>query len=163
MKSFKDQNKDLQYLIRDMLSLRKYNDQQAKNGTPDNAMLFAEATVLCVAFERFLRIVPAMKLKIKDGNTLSDLLNHAFSGKKPVFKPIHTAPMEDFKRAIREVRNGILHGLFDDLAEPYLKAGKISSTEEYFKNGHFTRDIEIIFQAFDRLIKRVDSETGNII
>lgn len=160
MNSFKDQYKDLQYLIRDMLKLRKFNNEQNKNGTPNEALLFAEASVLCVAFERFLRIVPA--INAKDGDTLSDLLNHAFSKKNPVFKSVHSASTEVFKKVIRDVRNGILHGLFDDLAEPYKKAGKISNTEEYFQKGHFTQDMEIIFEAFIKLIDQVDLETGNI-
>lgn len=159
MKSFKEKNKELQFLIRDMLSLRSFNDSQAKNDTPDKALLFAEAAVLCVAFERFLRIIPA--IKAKDGDTLSNLLDKAFAKKNPVFKPIHSANVESFKKALRDIRNGILHGLYDDLAKPYKKDGKISSTEEYFKN-FFTQDMELIFLAFKQLINQIDPETGII-
>lgn len=161
MKTFKEQHRDLQFVIKNYIVLRAYNDQQGKNGTPDDAFLFAEASVLCVAFERFLRITPAMKAK--DTETLGPLLDRAFAKNNPIFKPVHAAPIEDFKKAIRDIRNGVMHGNFEQLAKVYIGKGLISNLEEYFKLGFLTKDMEIIFQAFNRLISQVDTDTGAMI
>jgi hypothetical protein len=160
MTTFKDKYKDIQYLIRDMQLLRKYNDLQATNKTLNNCLLFAEATTTILAFERFLRILPAMNARHTE--TLSNFMDRALAKKKPLFKtPILNIPNKRIISVVREIRNGVMHGNFDQLAIHY--AHKIRNREEYFSMGCFTQDIQIIYDVFNSFINQVDARTGKII
>jgi hypothetical protein len=162
MTTFRDQYLDLQYLIKNMIDLRQYNDQQAQSGNNHNCLLFAEAATLCVAFERFLRVLPA--IKAKQGETLSNFIERALPAKKkPLFKsPYPNIPNTRIVKVVRDIRNGILHGLYEELAAEYKHKG-VSNTTDYFSGGYFTQDMQIIFEVFNSFISQVDATTGKII
>jgi hypothetical protein len=159
MKSFRDQHLELQYLIQDCRTLRLFNNAQAAAGTNKNCMLFAEAAVLCVALERFLRIIPVMLAT--DSDTIYNLLDRALTKNNPIFKPIHT-DHNNLVRVINDIRNGIMHGNFEKLAKFYIDKKLIQNTDDYFYKAYFTQDIQIIYDAFILLIQQVDINNGSI-
>ena len=152
--NFKEQYRDFQYLCKEIYLLRKYDDDPKRIGEP---FLFAEAGNTITALERFLRIIPKMKASKED--TLSDLLNRAFSKKNQIFQPpkfVIPLTTNRVKEIILQIRNGYLHGNFEQLASYYN-----CSKDTYFKK-HFSQDIQTMFETLECFINQVDIETGKI-
>jgi hypothetical protein len=148
--SFKDQHPEMQHLVRELNILRAHN---LKPQTPqDQLLLFAEASLVCSVLERFLRILP--EVGATDNDTLSNLLEKAFSKKRKVLS-LPNFKEQDFLKIIRELRNGIDHSNYEQLAS---SAG-YSSIVDYFQK-QFASDIELITRAVNCFMVQIDNDTG---
>ncbi len=91
--------------------------------------MFAEAALVCLALERFLRAILG---EVNDGATLYNLLEQAVSRK------LVRLPWDDQQDGIKRicsVRNTLLHGNYEQAARD---AGS-SSVAEYFKTDSHRR------------------------
>jgi len=149
--AFKDENRALQELVRELILVRSHN-LTFKDGEPlHDVLLFAEAGLVCMTFEHFIRVV------VGDagppGATLFNLLEIAVS------KGLIRLPWDDQQDGIKKVcavRNSILHGNYAQAARETGRA----SVAEYFKT-QFASEIETMFKVVDDLMKQIDVNTGN--
>src|SRR5438309_1699039 len=102
--TFKDENRAMSELVRELLLLRKHNLQFKEGDLQDTILMFAEAALVCLVMEHFVRIV--LGPDAHDGDTLRPLLE------KAVRKKLIRLPWDDQKEGIRrvcKVRNTLLH------------------------------------------------------
>ena len=118
--SFKEQNREIQELVRELGVVRDHNLQFKAGDPQDRLLLFAEAALVFLALERFAR---AVLRDVNDGDTLFNLLERAVSRKLLALSGGTTV------RSICDMRNALLHGNYEQAAR---KAG-CSSTAAYFK------------------------------
>jgi hypothetical protein len=148
--AFKDENRALQELVRELILVRNHN-LTFKDGEPLNhVLLFAEAGLVCMTFEHFVRVVVGNAGP--SDSTLFNLLEIA------VAKGLIRLPWEDQLDGIRKVcavRNSILHGNYAQAARETGRA----SVAEYFKT-QFASEIETMFKVVDELMKQIDVNTG---
>jgi len=151
--TFKDANLDLQHLVRELHLLRQHN-LQFKEGDPQHTlMLFAEAALVLIVLERFVRAVVGDD--VTNGDTLHSLLEKATSQRRG---PLLVLPWDDQQEGIRRVcgfRNSLLHANYQQAAT---NAG-CSSAAEYFKV-YLAADIEVMFKVVGELLRQIDPETG---
>ncbi len=148
--TFKDNNRALQELVRELILLRAHN-LRFKEGDPQSEILmFAEAGLTCLAMEHFVRIVVGPRLP--DGATLHNLLQKAVADK------LLRLPYDDQQDGIEricKVRNTLLHGNYAQAAN---QAG-CASVRDYFRT-NFASEIERMFEITDFIMKQIDPETG---
>lgn len=152
--TFKDENRVLQELARELDQLRKHN-LGFREGDPQNTMLmFAEAGVVCMALEHFVRIVLGPLGNSPDGKGLS--LHNLLE--KAVAEDLIKLPWVDQQDGIRQVcswRNSLLHANY---AQSAREAG-CSSDREYFRK-QFAPMVETMFKTVDHVMKQIDPVTG---
>ncbi len=153
---FKEKYRDLQELVRELFWLRSHN-LKIKEGAPQQELLlFAEAALVLMTLERFLRILPGVVKKEKD--TLFNLLESATSVSLNLLTfPANITRTEVIKK-VTDVRNAILHGNFEQVEN---QAGA-KNKEQYFKT-NFAADIEDLTNFTNGLFAQIDPETGNKI
>jgi hypothetical protein len=150
MPAFKDENRALQELVRELMLVRNHNLTFKDGDNLAEVLLFAEAGLVCMTFEHFVRVVVG-----SDGPAnaaLYNLLEIAIS------KDLIRLPWDDQQDGIKKVcavRNSILHGNYAQAAR---EAGK-ASVAEYFKTV-FASEIEIMYLVVDDLMKQIDVNTG---
>lgn len=114
---------------------------------------YSQASLVCTFLERFLRILPAVGATNSD--KLSNLLDKAFShDRKALYLPSQIN-VEDFKKSIRDLRNGILHGNYEQLVQ---RSGA-HDVQDYWKN-HFPEDLLLILTSLQYFLLQIDSNTG---
>ncbi len=148
--AFKDEHLELQHLVRELHVLRRHNLRFKAGDRQDDLLLFAEGAVVLIVLERFVRAV--LGADANEGDTLFNLLQKAVS------KKVLRLPWDDQDEGIRrlkEVRNTILHGNFEQAAR---QAGA-ASVADYF-GGTFAAEIERLYQIVDFLFRQIDPETG---
>ena len=151
--TFKEQNREFQELVRELLLVRKHN-LTFKPGDPQDAVLmFAEAALVLTAMERFLRIV--LRAEATDSDTLPNLLEKATSGRLDLIRFHPGTNRTDAIKRIKDVRNTLLHGNYEQAAR---QAG-CNTTAEYFQR-QFAPEIETLFQLLDGMVQQIDTETG---
>lgn len=147
---FKEDHPEFQHLVRELMLLRQHN-LGFKDGDPQDGLLFfAEAALVCLSLERFVRAVLGADAGEKD--TLYNLLQ------KGVSKGLIRLPWEDQEEGIKKVsavRNTLLHGNYEQAARD---AG-CASPAEYFQK-QFAGEVESLFEITDHLVKQIDPETG---
>lgn len=147
---FKEDHPEFHHLVREVMLLRQHN-LQFKDGDPqDRLLFFAEAALVCLALERFVRAV--LGADAGDRDTLYNLMQKAVS------KGLIRLPWDDQEEGIRKVsavRNTLLHGNYEQAAR---EAG-CSSPAEYFQK-QFAGEVESMFKITDFIVKQIDSETG---
>lgn len=148
--NFKDKFRDLQELVRELAILRTHNLREAEKQTQGGLLLFAEAALTCITLERFLRILPGVAAT--DTDTFPTLLEKAVAYK---ILSIPRENVDKFKRAVKDIRNQLLHANFEQAA----KANHHNSVEEYFKTD-FAAEIEFVFKFTNKLFSQVDPNTG---
>lgn len=146
---FKENYKDLQHIVRELILLREHNKSFNEGDSQERLLLFAEASLTLLCLERFLRILP--DVNAKENETLYPLLERAISKNILI---LNTEEKDYFKKIVK-VRNSILHGNFEQCA----KESKLSSVEEYFKL-YFASEIEALFNITNDLFKQIDPNTG---
>jgi hypothetical protein len=148
--TFRDQNRALQELARELDILRRHN-KSFKEGDPQTTLLlFAEAALVCLTMEHFVRIV--LGSSAPAGATLHTLLESAVS------KGLIELPWDDQHEGVRKVcavRNTLLHGNYAQAAKG---AGR-ASVSDYFKSV-FASEIEAMFKVTDHIMKQIDPMTG---
>jgi hypothetical protein len=150
--SFKDQYRDFQELVRELMLLRTHNQSFRDNDPQARLLLFAEAAIVLMTLERFLRILPGVQAT--DGDTLPKLLSKATDDTRRVLE-LPAKDRKDAIRRIKDVRNTILHGNFEQAA----RQANVGSVREYFKT-QFASEIETLYNITDGLVSQIDPETG---
>src|SRR5450631_849346 len=121
---FKDDHPEVQQLIRELTLLRDHN-LKFKDGDPqDRVLLFAEGALVLLVLERFVRAV--LGPDAVDSDSIYNLLQ------KAVKKGLLRVPWDNQEEGIgkiKEVRNTILHGNYEQAAR---QAG-CASVGAYFK------------------------------
>ena len=147
--SFKDRHPEIQHLVRELHLLRG-NNLKFKDGDPqDGLLMFAEAAIVHLLLERFVR---AILNDAKDTESLYNLLQRAVS------RGLIRLPWEDQQDGIRKivsVRNAMLHGNYEQAAQ---NAG-CATVVEYFRT-QATPEGERMYQVVDYLFKQIDPVTG---
>ena len=148
--TFKDENLDLQHLVRELRVLRDHN-RSFKEGDPQDTLLHvAEGAMALIVIERFLRAV--LHDEATDTMTLFNLLERAMSRK------LVRLPWDDQKIGIKmltDVRNTILHGNFEQAA----RLAGCASVPEFFRT-QFAGEIEQLHQIAADLFRQIDPITG---
>src|SRR5713101_939818 len=148
MATFQDQYKEIGFIADEIKRLRSLNTSIIINS--HQGFLFAEAAITCMATERFLRIIPSMNATDKD--TFSNLIDRALSKKRlNLGIPNNTVSVARYKKVSLQIRNGMLHGNFEQLANHYR-----CSKDIYFGQGSFTQDIQVIFDLLNHFMSRID-------
>lgn len=112
--------------------------------------MFAEASLVLVVLERFLRIVVTDST---ERHTLPNLLEMATSRRRGLLR-LPGSP-EIIRTRVSSIRNTLLHGNYEQAME---RAG-CSTVAEYFKTA-FAREIEEIYQFTDMLMRQIDPDSG---
>jgi hypothetical protein len=148
--TFKDENRALQELTRELAVLRQHN-LQFKEGDPQHALLmFAEAAVVCMTMEHFVRIV--LGGTAPADATLFNLLQMAVS------RGLLAVPWDDQQDGIKKivaVRNSLLHGNYAQAAR---EAG-CASVADYFRL-QFASEVETMTKVTDFMMRQIDPATG---
>jgi hypothetical protein len=147
--TFKDENRALQELARELSTLRAYNKAKAAKKDFSHLLMFAEGALTCLTLEHFVRVVVAQAL---DGANLFSLLEFA------VARGLIQLPWADQKEGIKKVcavRNTLLHGNFKQAAQE----AKCASIQEYFQN-QYAGEVEQMFNIADHVMKQIDISTG---
>lgn len=148
--NFKDQNRALQELTRELRLLRAHNLRFRQNDPQDTILMFAEAALTCLVMEHFVRIVVGSEAAPKA--PLHNLVEKAVS------KDLLRLPWDDQKEGVTkvcDVRNTLLHANYAQAAA----SAQCSSVEDYFKT-QFAGEIEEMFRITDHIMKQVDPTTG---
>ena len=152
MKTFKDENRALQELVRELTLIRGHNLRFGPTDPQRNLLLFAEGALVCLTMEHYVRIVVGDALP---GAKLFNLLQYSVS------HALLSVPWDDQQEGIRkicEVRNTLLHGNYAQAAR---KAG-CQSVEEYFQK-QYASQVEAMFKITDHIMRQVDVRTGKTV
>jgi hypothetical protein len=149
MATFKERNREIQELVRELGLLRAHNLRFKEGDPQERLLLFAEAALVFLVLERFVRAILG---DAKDSETLFNLLERAVS------RNLLTLPwknQQDGIRAICDARNALLHGNYEQAAR---NAG-CESTAVYFKTV-YAREIERWSTVVNQLFTQIDPATG---
>jgi hypothetical protein len=153
--AFKDRHRELQELAREVFVLRNHN-LQFKEGEPqDQLLMFAEGAMILVCMERFFRAM--LGSDATNADTLHNLLEKAFSEKRYDHLEVPGGNREHLIELVTGLRNGLLHGDFEQLAQ---KAG-CASNREYFKRD-YPRDLEKLYNILNNMMGQIDIATGKV-
>ena len=154
--SFRDQNVALRELARELNVVRTHNLSFREGDSQATLLMFAEAALVCMTFEHFVRVVVANCLPgEREGQTFHPLLTTATQNN------LIRLPWEDQAEGVRRicaVRNTLLHGNFAQAAR---EAG-CTSVQEYF-GSQYAPELEGMMKILDRVMQQIDVETGRPI
>lgn len=148
--TFKDQHRELQELVRELTYLREHNHRVASIGPQSNLLLFAEAAVVLIVLERFLRIIVG---KEGNGQTIYNLFEMATDADRNLL--MVQGDRDRAKRDVNAIRNALLHGDYEKAA----RDSGCASIEEYFKT-QFASEVEALYRLTDLLMNQIDPDTG---
>jgi len=147
--TFKDAHREIQELVRELGIIRAHNLKFKESDPQDTVLMFAEAALVLIVLERFVRaVVP----DARDNDTIYNLLQRAVS--KGLLK-VPWDDQEDGIRRIKDVRNTLLHGNYELAAS---QSG-CSSVREFFKE-KFASEVETLTRVVDDLMRQIDPVTG---
>lgn len=151
--TFKEQNQEFQQLVHELVLVRNHN-LAIKPGDPqDKILMFAEAALVLIAMERFLRII--LRGEATDQDTLPNLLQKATSKRIGLIRfHTDTDPVDAIRR-ITNVRNTLLHGNYEQAAQ---RCG-LANTLEYFQK-QFAPEVERLTELLNAMALQIDPETG---
>ncbi len=136
----------LQHLVRELEKLRRHNKTFKPGDPQDDLFLFAEAALTLVVLERFLRLL--LGNLAAETHTLPNLLEIAVS--KKLIELRHDKGPQVATKQLKDVRNTILHGNFEQAAK---QAGR-ASVAEYFRTD-FASEIEKVYWITVDLVGQV--------
>jgi hypothetical protein len=147
--TFRDRHREIQELVRELAVVRNHN-LKFKEGEPqDTMLLFAEAALVLVTLERFVRAV--LGSHATDRDTLPNLLQKAV---KHGLLQVPWDDQQDGIRRITSVRNALLHGNYEQSARQ-----ESCSVEDFFKK-KFAGEVESLTHVVDNLMSQIDPATG---
>lgn len=151
MSTFRASHREFQELVREHSLLRRHNRAFKDGETQDSLLLFAEAALVLVVLERFLRMIlgPA-----GDEQTLHNLLEQA-TGARHRLLVLPGSDRDDAIRRITGVRNTLLHGNYEQAA----RESGCASVSEYFRTT-FAAEVEALYEIANRLVAQIDPDTG---
>lgn len=147
--TFKDAHREIQELVREVLVIRQHNLKFKEGDPQDTMLLFAEAALVLIVLERFVRAVVG---DASDSDTIYNLLQRAVS--RGLLK-VPWDDQEDGIRRIKDVRNTVLHGNYEQAA----RQSGCSSVPEFFKT-KFASEVEALTHVVDDLMRQIDPATG---
>lgn len=148
--TFKDDHPELQHLARELTLLRDHNTGFKKGMPQDRLLLFAEAALVLLLLERFLRAI--LGDAVDDKQTIYNLLQKAV---KLQLIRVPWDDQDDGIGRIRDVRNSLLHGSYEKAAA---QAG-CSSVAAYF-GGQFVAEVEALHGITQFIVAQIDPDTG---
>lgn len=151
--TFKDEHLDLQHLVRELHVLRRHNLRFKEGDPQDQLLVFAEGAVVLMTMERFLRAI--LGADASDGDTIYNLLQKAVSRG---LLQLPWADAQDGIRRLKDVRNTILHGNFEQGA----RQARCASAAVYFKT-QFAAEIERLYEITECFFRQIDPVTGRRI
>jgi hypothetical protein len=152
MPTFKEQHREFQELVRELMFVRNHN-LAIKPGDPqDKLLMFAEAALVLTAMERFLRMIVA---DATDADSLYTLLQKATSRDRDLIRFAADTDRDDAIRRITDVRNTMLHGNYEQAA----RNAKRADVATYFRE-QFTPEVEKLYQLVDGMVAQIDPDTG---
>jgi len=152
MATFKEQHPEFQRLVQELMLLREHNRKPVIK-VNYQFFLFAEAALVLMALERFLRMV--LQAEATDLDTLPTLLQKATSKRLNLFQFEEPEKRDQWIREIKDVRNTILHGNYEQAA----KQAGCATKEEWFET-QFPSELESLYRLGDEIVKHIDMETG---
>jgi len=157
--TFKDEQRALQHLVKEHRWLRHHNRRFKEGDDQADLLLFAEAALILMTLERFVRAI--LGPDITDTDTLYNLLQRAVS-KKLLRLPYddQDAGTRALKKLLvslsgKNVRNTLMHGNFELAAR---EAG-CSSVDAYFQTV-FAGEVEALYKVTDDLLGQIEPDTG---
>ncbi len=147
--TFKERHSEIQQLVRELHVLREHNLQFKEGDPQDGLLMFAEAALVCLVLERFVR---SLLDDATERDTLHNLLERAVS------RGLFRLPWDDQADGIRRVvavRNTLLHGNYEQAAR---QAG-CATVAEYFKT-QFAPEVERMYEVVGKLFEQIDPGTG---
>ncbi len=157
MPTFRELFPDLQYLVREVTHLRAHNLRCVEEGNPENVLLFSEAHNVLTCLERALRVMcyqdPGLRLNLGT-LTLPNLLEAA---RARGFLDVEARgwDFEQLRNAVRNARNSILHGDYEQIA----RAWGCADVPDYFRR-YFANDIERLTEILDFVLTRIPSDNA---
>lgn len=151
--TFRDEQRELQELVRELFLLRDHNLRVARQGSDRELLLFAEGSLVLLVLERFLRVI--LKGEAHDHMTLQNLLEISTSERVGLLV-LPARDRADAIRRITSVRNTLQHANYEQAAR---EAG-CSSAADYFRSSQFIGEIERLFELVDHLFRQIDPSTG---
>lgn len=148
--TFRDENRALQELARELDLVRKHNLRFREGDSHNELLMFAEAGLVIMTMEHFVRIV--VGAEAPEDATLRTLLDVAIA------RGLLRLPWDNQQDGIRKVcaiRNTLLHTNYAQAA----RQARCSSVNEYFKT-QFAGELESMFKITDFIMKQIDSATG---
>lgn len=153
MSTFKERNRELQELVRELAVVRNHNLGFKPGDDQSTLLMFAEAALVLTAMERFLRVILAGNAT--DADTLPNLLEKATSTRIDLIRFPPAWDRNTVIKQVKDVRNTLLHGNYEQAAQ---RSG-CASTSEYFQK-QFAPEIETLTQFLDGIMKQIDPDTG---
>lgn len=152
-KTFKDENQALVEMVREWNLVRSHNMKFKAGDDLSTAMLFAEAGLICMICEHFIRMVVEKSYPGQsNGMQLRGLLDFAVA--RNMFKlPFKNA--EKGKQAICDYRNALLHGNHAQLARQM----GCASVAEYFRD-NYAAELEVMNKTVGFIMEQIDVTTG---
>jgi len=147
--TFKDRHREIQELVRELKIIRNHNLKFNEGDPQDTILMFAEAALVIVILERFVRAVVG---DATDSDTIYTLLQRA--GSKGLLK-VPWEDQEDGIRKIKDVRNTLLHGNYEQAA----RQSGCASVQEFFTQ-KFASEVEALTHVVNDLMGQIDPTTG---
>ncbi len=147
--ALRDRHPELRQLFLEHRNVRAHNLGFRDGDQQDGLLLFAEAALVCLVLERFLRVILAPD--VSDNDTLYNLLQRAVA-KRQLRLP--WSDSNEGTQRIKTVRNTMLHGNFEQAAA---ECG--CTVSEYFRN-QFAAETEQLFELLEHVVKQFDPVTG---
>jgi hypothetical protein len=117
-------------------------------------LMFSEAMLVLLTMERFLRIILGSDAGPDD--TLPNLLEKATSKRRALITLPGTWTRERAIKAIRDVRNTLMHGNYEQAAQQANRR----DVRDYFSSSTYTSEVESLFQVLDNMMGQIDPATG---
>jgi len=116
-------------------------------------LVFAEASLVMLAFEHFLRVL--LKDEAQDHHTLPPLLKMALEPDRGLLDPPTGMSIVDTVKLVKEFRNSLMHG---NIQQASTRAG-CATVLEYLA-GPFGTETKQVFDILSALLGQIDPETG---
>ena len=133
----------------ELLQIRAHNESVKQGTGEDKPLIFAEAALVMMTLERFLRTLPGVNAT--DGHKLLNLLNSA------VGKGLLTIPGGDVEgtiKLINRIRNATLHGNFEQSARD------CEMTVQAYLTHVFPKEVLVLNRIMNNLLNQIEPETG---
>lgn len=154
MPTFKEKQLLFGEMARELSVLLKHNTEMARAQRQTEIIVFAQAALVLVAFESFLRVL--LEGVATDDHTLPNLLQMALAKKRRLFDPPAGMSRKDMESAVVDFRNSLLHGNVQQAAK---RAG-CGSLPEYL-TGPFAAETARVYDILSAVIAQIDPNTGN--
>lgn len=153
MPTFKQEQWLFGEMGRELQIIGRHNAEMYAAHRNTEILVFAEASLVMLAFEHFLRGL--LKDEALDTHTLPPLLRMALKPDRGLLAPPAGMSIDDTVKVVREFRNSLMHG---NIQQAATRAGSASVLE--YLAGPFAAETKQVFDVFNALLDQIDPETG---